>query len=1106
MKRRFTSRRSHPYRTHRVSRSPDRAATDNPPHADAANDYMAASRRSPSMRDQWRADGDYDREIHHHRPRARERHSRRQLSPPAPRRRDRDRERPSRGRGSGSTAHYHPCRRPIPRGEDRNPENTRTTPFKAAREENRDAKHSLKNQVRSRQREDSPPSPSNPSFPRRKRSRSPSPSRSHRRPHHKKGRHNDRGDHFGRGGRRPQRYNSPERFVPPRETGPGRKSHYSKAPTSDSLSISRRRRSRSPVPSDFGLRASLSPHSPSNRSCNSIDYPSRPPSRHSFASKVSRESSPSRAFRSMQDTLPIQSLEDESIGSASIFRPAANADIPSSNHSVDGDSHMRDAYPMHGMRPSETRGSRRQARPHVDTRQPYSSPQYIPGSDSRHPSPQSGSPYGSSRGSWVGQPQHPYPHGQQRQMHGYSPPYRQPSYSSQGGSQGQYYQGQPPQYPPSPNAGQQGYSGQPPYRGTSSSYRGNPYSQPPPPDRRFSAANSQNYGSPPQPQRSRSGHFTSLQWTASAGRGRGSQTGPGQPSPTIPSLQPPHHALDDPLSPDMDDNDNPFRPSKDLQVEDEEAVKKNENNDVKKMPPPRQGSGSSQPKETGKFSFAFKSKAPATPVPKPVSGLAQKMREPPRPLEPPKKELLSAQTRLKHEIRPDRRDDRRDRDGRRGDRRFDRRDDRRRDRREDRRPDVKHDRRKDRERERDREHSPPTQEKPKKKMLTRMKPRPTLSEEFSKSDSVYYRKPGNESVVGAGTYGKVFKAVHVFTKNKVALKRIRMEGEKDGFPITAVREIRLLQHLRHENVVSLQEVMVERNECFMVFEYLSHDMTGLINHPSFTLSAAHKKHLAKQMFEGLNYLHHRGVLHRDIKAANILISNKGQLKFADFGLARFFSKSRQLDYTNRVITIWYRPPELLLGETRYGPAVDVWSAACVYMEMFTKKAIFPGDGSEINQLDKLYNSLGTPTRTDWPAIIDMPWFELMRPRERKQRAFENMYKDYLSPAALDLVSKIFQYDPVKRPSTEEVLAHPYFTEEEPAPQQAIELADVEGDWHEFESKAHRKEKDKEARRAEQREREKRRISNHTGECVDRERKRTKVDDDTSAPVSQGPEN
>lgn len=323
-------------------------------------------------------------------------------------------------------------------------------------------------------------------------------------------------------------------------------------------------------------------------------------------------------------------------------------------------------------------------------------------------------------------------------------------------------------------------------------------------------------------------------------------------------------------------------------------------------------------------------------------------------------------------------------------------------------------------------------------ILTRPKPRPVLPEEFANADSVYYRKPGNESVIGAGTYGKVFKGIHVYTQRKVALKKIRMEGEKDGFPITAVREIKLLQHLRNHNVVSLLEVMVEKNECFMVFEYLSHDLTGLINHPTFSLSLAHKKDLSKQMFEGLNYLHHRGVLHRDIKAANILISNRGLLKYADFGLARFFSKSRQLDYTNRVITIWYRPPELLLGETRYGPAVDVWSAACVCMEMFTKKAVFPGEGGELSQMEKLYNALGTPTKTEWPDLVEMPWFHLMRPKERRKRVFEDQYRDVLSPGAMDLISSIFRYDPTQRPSAEDVLKHPYFTSEEPSPHPPIE--------------------------------------------------------------------
>lgn len=394
------------------------------------------------------------------------------------------------------------------------------------------------------------------------------------------------------------------------------------------------------------------------------------------------------------------------------------------------------------------------------------------------------------------------------------------------------------------------------------------------------------------------------------------------------------------------------------------------------------------------------------------------------------------------------------------------------------------------------------------------------------SDSIYFRRPGNESVIGAGTYGKVFKAVHIFSKHEVALKKIRMEGERDGFPITAVREIKLLQNLRHKHVIALQEVMVEKNECFMVFEYMSHDLTGLINHPTFKLTPAHKKDLGRQMFEGLEFLHRRGVMHRDIKAANLLISNTGQLKYADFGLARFYTKSRKLDYTNRVITIWYRPPELLLGETQYGPAVDIWSAACVFMEMFTRKAIFPGEGGELSQLEKIYNVLGTPSKIEWPGIVEMPWYELMSPAvattangDHRKRTFESQFSDTLSPAALDLVTQIFRYDPATRPDAAGVLDHDYFVSEDPEPRQCIELADVSGDWHEYESKAHRKEnerKEKEKRREEYvREREKRKakeagfepgsVENKKLKGAGGERDGARVDEVPAAPLPAGEE-
>ena len=184
---------------------------------------------------------------------------------------------------------------------------------------------------------------------------------------------------------------------------------------------------------------------------------------------------------------------------------------------------------------------------------------------------------------------------------------------------------------------------------------------------------------------------------------------------------------------------------------------------------------------------------------------------------------------------------------------------------------------------------------------------------------------------------------------------------------------------------------------YMVFDYMDHDLTGILGHPTFRLEPAHIKHLAQQFFEALHYLHHRGVLHRDIKGSNILLNNDGQLKIADFGLARFYTKNskKELDYTNRIITLWYRPPEILLGATAYGPAVDMWSAACVFIELFTRQPAFPGR-TEIDQLDIIYDVMGKPTEKVWPALKNMPWYSLLRTSglNRKNR-FKGKYEKYV---------------------------------------------------------------------------------------------------------------
>ncbi|GAA5825334.1 hypothetical protein JCM11251_006940 [Rhodosporidiobolus azoricus] len=309
--------------------------------------------------------------------------------------------------------------------------------------------------------------------------------------------------------------------------------------------------------------------------------------------------------------------------------------------------------------------------------------------------------------------------------------------------------------------------------------------------------------------------------------------------------------------------------------------------------------------------------------------------------------------------------------------------------------------------------------------------------------------------VGEGTYGKVYKARNVETGGLVALKRIRMEAEKDGFPVTAVREIKLLQSLRHPNVVDLVEMLVSKGHVYMVMEYLDHDLTGILHHPSINFTPAHLKSLMQQFLRGLGFIHRRGVLHRDLKGSNILLSRNGELKIADFGLARFFQRGRNNDYTNRVITQWYKPPELLFGATIYGEAVDMWSAGCIFLELFARRPVFQGQ-DEIHQLEVIFKLTGTPSIENWPGLYDLPWYELVKPKEVLPSRLRETFSKWLTPAGLDAAEQMLCLDPAGRPTADEALRLPYFTTEEPAPEPPTMLAEVKGEWHEFESKAARR--------------------------------------------------
>lgn len=183
--------------------------------------------------------------------------------------------------------------------------------------------------------------------------------------------------------------------------------------------------------------------------------------------------------------------------------------------------------------------------------------------------------------------------------------------------------------------------------------------------------------------------------------------------------------------------------------------------------------------------------------------------------------------------------------------------------------------------------------------------------------------------IGQGTFGEVFKArARNSNKKFVAMKKVLMDNEKEGFPITALREIKILQLLKHENVVNLIEICRTkatlhnkyRSTFYLVFDFCEHDLAGLLSNVNVKFSLGEIKKVMQQLLNGLYYIHSNKILHRDMKAANVLITKNGILKLADFGLARAFSvaKSGQVNkYTNRVVTLWYRPPELLLGEFRF---------------------------------------------------------------------------------------------------------------------------------------------------------------------------------------------
>lgn len=279
--------------------------------------------------------------------------------------------------------------------------------------------------------------------------------------------------------------------------------------------------------------------------------------------------------------------------------------------------------------------------------------------------------------------------------------------------------------------------------------------------------------------------------------------------------------------------------------------------------------------------------------------------------------------------------------------------------------------------------------------------------------------------IGEGTYGVVYKAVDKNTGKLVALKKIRLETESEGVPSTALREISLLKELKHNNVVRLLDVVHSDSKLYLVFEYLNQDLKKFMdNSPPSGFSLPLVKSYLWQLLQGIAYCHSHRVLHRDLKPQNLLIDTKGNIKLADFGLARAFGVPLRT-YTHEVVTLWYRAPEILLGSRFYSTAVDLWSIGCIFAEMLTIRALFPGD-SEIDQLFRIFRTLGTPDDNSWPGVTEFPEYKSSFPKWDPQDI--NKIIPNLDADGCDLLLKLLTYAPNRRISAKFAISHRYFND------------------------------------------------------------------------------
>ena len=301
-----------------------------------------------------------------------------------------------------------------------------------------------------------------------------------------------------------------------------------------------------------------------------------------------------------------------------------------------------------------------------------------------------------------------------------------------------------------------------------------------------------------------------------------------------------------------------------------------------------------------------------------------------------------------------------------------------------------------------------------------------------------------------GAYGWVARAKDLRTGKVVALKRLKLDepsaggaGSRVGLPETGLREIQILKDCSHRNIVALHEVVLndaaarDRRQpieaMFLVLEFVEHDLKSILEDMPEPFLASEVKTLLRQLVAGVAYLHENWILHRDLKTSNLLLNNRGQLKIADFGMARYVGDPAPPKLTQLVVTLWYRAPELLLGAPTYGAAVDMWSVGCIFGELLTREPLLQGR-NEVDELTKIFELCGIPTDDVWPGFRRLPNARSLRlpskpgagaPTGSVIRAKFPL----LTAAGSALLNALLALDPARRPSAKDVLQHEYFAQD-----------------------------------------------------------------------------